>query len=97
MATLNVALKVNRAITGATTVNANSVVIATYAYSSSTNAISAGNMGPTSIVTRYFGPGQSVPSSFTSLTPTTINTGNPYQTVTTTWTLQGGVELSNTQ
>lgn len=42
MATLNIGLKVNRAITGATTVNANATVIATYVCTSHPIALSSG-------------------------------------------------------
>lgn len=47
------------------------------------------------IVTRYFGPTQAVPSSFTTSFKY-LDTGNVAQTGTMTWTLQSGIVFGNT-
>lgn len=107
MATLNIGIKINRAITGATTVNANSMAIVTYVC----NAIAQTSISPDNTpvgvtfppVTRFFGPSQSVPVSFTTVghekyASSGANQGtiNLYSTATATYTLQSGVELTNT-
>lgn len=100
MATLNIGMKVNRAITGATTVNANAYAMVTYlpAPLSISGGSSSGTVGVApSPMTRYFGPGQSIPSTFDMTciigwaTTTTI-TG----TAIMRYSLQSGVELINT-
>lgn len=98
MATLNVAIKVNRAITGATTVNANCYAMVTYTVTSATAITDTNNIasGANPFV-RYFGPGQAVPATFTSVygqNRTNVGTQVP---LVATYTLQGGVELINTQ
>lgn len=104
MATINIAMKVNRAITGATTVNANSYAMVTY--NPTSHAIgggsfsSVGSGSPGGIpYTRYFGPGQSIPATFTTTSPALWSSSPAVlqSSWTTTWTLQGGVELINTQ
>lgn len=103
MATLNIGMKVNRAITGATTVNANATAIVTYSQGIfPTTAVGSGAFGGWNggqqgmIINRVFGPGQSIPASFIQ--------GIRYkdssavdQTTNITWTLISGVELINTQ
>lgn len=99
MATLNIGMKVNRAISAATTVNANAYAMVTYIPSytagSVINLVIEYYPEP---ITRYFGPGQSIPSSFVTTNPHQI--GNPgsniVQTFNTTWSLASGVELINT-
>jgi hypothetical protein len=116
MATLNIGLKVNRAITAATTVNANAYAMVTYAANTNNLTISNGDWrgasgetlynGPNiqatpngQVCTRYFGPSQSVPASFTTTVPINSYNGFSYAkiNITITWSLQGGVELINTQ
>lgn len=108
MATLNIGMKVNRAITGATTVNANAYAMVTY----SCNADPTGgilvneqttymNSSPQGqVITRYFGPAQSIPATFTTAVRYSPG-GNVNSEVFTsrnkTWTLLSGVELVNTQ
>lgn len=46
------------------------------------------------IKTRYFGPGQSVPSTFTTSVPYKASSSSVINN-TITWTLQGGVEFTN--
>lgn len=60
----NVSLKVNRAISGATTVNANCYAIVSYQYSNG-NSGSGPDLLFEGTVQRYFGPGQSIPSTIT--------------------------------
>ena len=99
MATLNIGMKVNRAITGATTVNANAYAMVTY----NATAIGTGGANVNAIlsvapaVTRYFGPGQSIPSTFTSPAYTSTNGAGAYTVSNITYTLQSGVEIINTQ
>lgn len=99
MATLNIGLKVNRAITGATTVNANAYAMVTYSPSFAGTVV-AGGTGYTGLaatpITRFFGPGQSIPASFTT-TSRIGEAGSVAASTTTTWSLQSGVELINTQ
>jgi hypothetical protein len=105
MATLNIGMKVNRTITGATTVNANATVIATY-LANGFGTTPAATYGDSSFLNhpqgtpmvRVFGPAASVPASFTStihLPATNPNVNSV--AVTVTWTLLSGVELINTQ
>lgn len=103
MATLNIGLKVNRAITAATTVTANAYAMVTY-----TPSLTVPNLSGTGIdqtyglspmpILRFFGPSQSIPASFTTTLPvgTDMTSGNTTST-TITWTLLSGVELINTQ
>lgn len=98
MATLNIGMKVNRAITGATTVNANAYAMVTYNPSFGSYGGNGGSPssagGP---ITRYFGPGQSIPASFSTSFPTILNNGSIGAQISVTWSLQSGVELINTQ
>jgi hypothetical protein len=103
MATLNIGLKVNRAITGATTVNANATAIVTYlsgvhnvinTLGVSTRLEPAPPQGR--VVVRVFGPGQSVPASFTGSFKYDNDT-TAFATGTVTYSLLSGVELINTQ
>ena len=98
MATLNVGMKVNRAITGATTVAANGYAMVTYNLSSlpGTNTGSTSQSWDASVITRYFGPGQSIPASFT--TPFWGSNGSGIVTNwgNATYSLMSGVEIINT-
>lgn len=92
----NVTTKVNRAISGATTVNPNCYAVVTYL-----GAATAPSYGGSQIstvtpipITRYFGPGQSVPSSF--VTNYLLFTGSTDSQNTITWSLASGVEFANT-
>jgi hypothetical protein len=85
----NTTLKVNRAITGSTTVNSNCYAVITYQLSNVVNG-SPGAVHP-AFFTNYYGPGQSVPASYT-LTTSKDNSNNPLQD---TYTLVGGVEFIN--
>lgn len=95
----NTTLKVNRAITGATTVNSNSYAIVDYfptSYPTKSDANS--NTSPSAMLpyTRYFGPSQSVPSTFTVIMPVFYAGSGAASTVNVTYTLQSGVEFINT-
>jgi hypothetical protein len=84
----NVSLKVNRAISGATTVNANCYAIVTYSPNSTAPSVNI-STAPNAPITRYFGPGQSVPASFTT-------TAYDNATASTlTWGVLSGVEFIN--
>ncbi len=106
MATLNIGIKVNRVITGADTVSAGAYAMVDYKCGGhglddgdllSTNngfqGISALPQG--SIHTRHFGPGATIPATFTT-SYSYFDTAGTTQTGTLTWTLIGGVELINT-
>ena len=105
MATLNIGMKVNRAITGATTVNANAYAMVTYSAGAfpalgtppvSSAYVGIGSNQQGNVITRYFGPSQSIPASFT--TQWAYFDGGPSRiTSTITWSLLSGVELINTQ
>lgn len=119
MATLNIGMRVNRAITGATTVGINAMAVVTYAsnahgMNSSGSGVSpawvtgSGTVGSTEghtpvvtgqIQTRFFGPSQAVPLSFTTTVQLLTQGGGNWEKTSTTitWTLQSGVELINTQ
>jgi len=94
----NTTLKVNRAITGATTVNANCYAVVTYNVTSlsvwSANVLTgtAGISVPP--VDRYFGPSASIPATFTSQVQR-VN-GSQVETASITYTLMSGVEFINT-
>jgi len=82
----NISTKVNRAISGATTVNANCYAVVTYNPDSSTvNGSAAAGPGLCNV---YFGPGQAVPATIT-----TILSGSP--TINCTFNLFRGVEFIN--
>lgn len=90
--------KVNRAISGATTVNANCYAMVTYIATSFTGGIAStqeSSIVPPPI-TKYFGPGQSIPNTFTS--PVYVLKGSPapyFSTSDITYTLSSGVEMVN--
>ena len=94
MATVNIGLKVSRAISGGETVAAGAYVMATYALTSAPNNMSGTTAGYMPI-TRYFGPGQSIPSTFSEIIGVQFNPGGN-TTSAGTWTLRSGVELINT-
>lgn len=100
MATLNVGMKVNRAIAGGTTVTANAYAMVSYSPSFYITGPGGGSFGGASGFTpivRYFGPGQSIPASFTTTYPAALtNVGSSALTGTVTWSLLSGVELINT-
>jgi hypothetical protein len=86
----NQSIKINRAISGTTTVNANCYAIITYIYSSST-AIAGPLVTPGSYeINKYFGPGQSIPAtmSFLYYTDNGYNGNNIF-------TISSGVEFIN--
>jgi hypothetical protein len=100
MATLNIGLKVNRAITGATTVNVNAVAYVTYAANNhslagvtqnwESNGQQYTGQGLTPLPTgqvcnRVFGPSQAVPASFTTSVP--LMTYNGFSWVRTNQTV----------
>jgi len=96
----NTSLKVNRAISGATTVNANSYAIVTYSAGAAPSVGAANTQNPhntspqAEISERYFGPGQSIPATFTT-TFSYYSGANAYTTASITWTLLSGVEFIN--
>lgn len=100
MATLNIGMKVSRAISGATTVAANAYAMVTYIPSNT--SISPSSPIETSFqpMTRHFGPGQPIPSSFTVIGGRRYTDVGGVPTIATTMTitysLQSGVELINT-
>lgn len=87
----NTSLKVNRAISGATTVNANCYAIVTYLFTGYSVTINAQNTPPSSSITRHFGPLQSIPLTFTVNNFSFGSDGNGV----CTYTLQSGVEFIN--
>ena len=92
-------MNVNRAISAATTVNANCYAIINYVLASQTglNGSASGTalLGGDSNITRYFGPGRTVPSSFTVSTFQALG-GSGVSTVTLTYAILEGVEFINT-
>jgi hypothetical protein len=100
MATLNIGMKVNRAITGATTVNANAYAMVNYraTSNSSTNGSADGSTYQwVPELTKYFGPGQSIPASFSVQIGVAIETSSNTGTSSVTYSISSGVELINTQ
>lgn len=99
MATLNIGMKVSRAIGGATTVNANAMAIVYYHFSGVSGNTPQSFNGPPALqpVVRVFGPGQSIPASFTTVSTFYGQAGNAPLNLTLNWSLQSGVELINTQ
>jgi len=93
MATLNIGMKVNRAITGATTVNSNAYAIVDYRITGISIVSGSQRFTEDRFITRYFGPGQSIPATIVvnNVTSTAGDVGN------VTYTLQSGVEIINTQ
>lgn len=98
----NTTLKANRAITGATIVAANGYAIVDYALTSSSaigNLVSfVGSGGQSAIVQRYFGPGQSIPASFTDdfIAGFLMDGSGNAVFSTGTFSLRSGVEFINT-
>lgn len=90
-------MRVSRAITGATTVNANCYAEVTY--TASVAIISGSTSGVLShtptLQTRVFGPSQSVPSSFTQDLIWQVSSGVAAGTLRVTWSLSSGVEFIN--
>lgn len=92
----NTSLKVNRAISAATTVNANCYAVITYQKTgvllgSSGGGLEYGSLN-NDVVTRYFGPSQSIPATFTT---TNARTDAPTFFVQGTYTIMSGVEFIN--
>ena len=97
--------KISRAISGATTVAANGMAIVTYTGGSAgggggltstgtgafTGLLAVGVIAP---ITRYFGPGASIPATFTSPGYISEQASGPVS-VNITWTLASGVEFIN--
>jgi hypothetical protein len=96
MSTFSTNLKVSLAVSGATTVPANSYAIVEY-YRSGYNQNNAGsNVEYTPIIfTRHFGPLQSIPATFNLQCDPDIN--NAGAVIETVCTLLGGVIFANTQ
>lgn len=92
----NTSTKVNRAIGGATTVNANCYAVVTYAKADVINISSTGpeyyGVNDFGSITRWFGPGQSIPNSFNFQVSNSYlgNAGVSY-----TFVLMSGVEFIN--
>lgn len=88
----NQSLKVNRAISSATTVNANCYAIVNYKVTSAVPAISMGSVaaGFGGVLQMFFGPGQTVPASFASIVGTHNNSD-----INGTYSIFNGVEFVN--
>lgn len=89
--------KVNRAIGGADTVSAGAYAVVSYIPTGISGLAPDGDGGfcPPP-VTRYFGPGQAIPASFTSQAYQINQTVSPWHTVNTiTYSLASGVEFIN--
>lgn len=92
----NTTLKVNRAISGADTVSANAYAIITYVLTAISGTLTnQSGVGGSSSITRYFGPGQSIPASFVGKIPV-VNSTPQSAVIDGTFTLQSGVEFINT-
>jgi hypothetical protein len=89
----NTTLKVNRPITGATTVAANCYAVVNYKVTAAVPVIGMGSVaaGFGGIVQMYFGPAQSIPASFSAVVGTHSNSN-----IDGTYTLFNGVEFANT-
>lgn len=85
----NTSMKVNRAISSATTVNANCYAIVDYSFTSHTAGTSLSNQMIPAKYTVYVGPSQTVSSTFT------MSIYNGAATYTITYSLTGGVEFIN--
>ena len=91
----NTTLKVNRAISGADTVSSNAYAIVTYVLTSVSGTLSnQSGVGGSSDITRYFGPGQSIPASFVAQIPVVSSSAS--SSISGTYSLQSGVEFINT-
>ena len=96
-------MKVGAAVSGATTVPANSYAIVDYKIQSQTNdgvnPLGTGGLQNGSylnaplVITRYFGPSQSIPNTFTA----NWGFGGSLPNAATTYVLMSGVILENTQ
>jgi hypothetical protein len=88
----NITTKVNRAISGATTVNANCYAVVNY-HKTAFNFTGSGGIEygimNTDVITRYFGPSQSIPATFNSTNTYAANFA------TQTYSLLSGVEFIN--
>ena len=83
-------MKVNRAISGATTVAANGYAIIDYQYSSGLGGSATVSGVQSLFITKYYGPSQSIPATVTSVV------SNGAATATVTYALSSGVEFINT-
>ena len=93
MSTFNIGLRVNRAISGGDTVGANCYAMVTYApynYGISSYVSGHGVPNPT---TMHFGPGQSIPASYTYTATADTNSGAV--TYPIAMIITSGVELIN--
>lgn len=93
MSTFSTNLKVSTAVAGAQTVPANCYAIVTYLFTGYVPTVNAQNTPPTTVVTRYFGPLQAIPATFTA---NNFSFGSDGYGVCT-YTLQSGVIFANTQ
>lgn len=84
----DVGYKVNRVISSSTTVNSNCYAVVSYSYSSTTVTIGAA-YNKQQLFNKYFGPGQSIPSTITI----SYAEGSDYGT--NTFSLSSGVEFIN--
>ena len=87
----NTTLKVNRAISSTTTVSSNCYAVIDYILTTNTSVTN--NNTIYGFIQRYFGPGQSVPTSFTAAIQAVSGSTSP---TTGTYTIQSGVEFINT-
>lgn len=93
----NTSLKVNRAITGATTVNANCFARVTYeATNSGLWGGSRSGIIVTNPFTRTFGPSQSIPATISVHNYYHHGGASTIRVATVTYTLVSGYELINT-
>ena len=96
MATVTKAsIKVNRAISGATTVGSNCYAIVTY-LPSGTGSVGSGDFAVTSYIEKYFGPGQSIPATISVYSIRQAGTGSNQSNVSVSYSLSSGVEFINT-
>jgi len=88
----NQSLKVNRAIGSTTTVNANAYAVINYKVTLAVPNVSMGSVaaGFGGIVQMFFGAGQTIPTTFTSIVGTHSN-----QDIIGTYTIFNGVEFIN--
>lgn len=95
----NISLKVNRAVGAGTTVAANCYVVATYiATAIAISGLNNNNerfLAPPP-VSLYYGPGQSVPGTFTTSFWECASGLAAFTPALITWTIQSGVEFINT-
>lgn len=97
----NTSTKINRAISGSSTVTANGHAIVTYSAGGDAHSGAGynGSFGSPqgSVIVRHFGPGQSIPATFTTTIFAFVpgGAGTPNSATTVTWTLLSGVEYIN--